>query len=148
MQLRCKACKCFDRPRLLLILLLPMFGATGVGQISVQNKTSATVPIDRAWVIYQTACQVVAEQFHVRRPTDLQVPFTLNVGSTESGVQYDSGAGRYEINLSTWSENTFAFAALRLTLQRLSSLHRGSELLTETLKRADRKLPWVASRRQ
>jgi hypothetical protein len=143
-----KAWKRFYRRPVLLIFLLPMVGSPGLGQISLQNKTSASVPMDRAWVIYQTACQVVAEQFHVRHPSDLRVPFTLNVGSTESGVQYDSGAARYEINLTAWSENTFAFASLRLTLQRLTSLHRGNELLAETLKRSGRKLPLDVSRPQ
>jgi len=113
-----------------------------------QSKTPESGPMDRAWVIYQTACQVVAEQFHVRRPSDLQVPLKLNIGDGDAGFRYDSGSGRYEINLTTWNENSFAFAALRLALQRVTALQKGRDLLRDTLKRSERKLLLNASRRR
>jgi hypothetical protein len=124
------------------ILILMFVGPpSAAGQISIENRTSAPVPPDRAWVIYQTACQVVADHYHIKDPVQLQVPFKLKVGMGETNVVYDEGAGVYRINLSEWGDTRFAFAALRLTLQRLITLESRREMLIETLSRAERKLP-------
>jgi hypothetical protein len=131
----------FGATHILVVLSVLLTAGTSPGQISIENHRSVPVPEDRAWVIYQSTCQVVAERFHVKKASELQVPFRLVVGSTDSGVLYDEGAALYEIHLRNWGDTEFAFAALRLTLQRLVSAQSRRELLRETLARAERKLP-------
>jgi hypothetical protein len=136
-----RKCTTYTLRHLRAVLLVLLAVGTAKGQISIDNRSSTPVPRDRAWVIYQTTCQVVADRFHVKDSIQLQVPFHLNVGSEESNVLYDEGAGTYQINLSEWGDTKFAFAALRLTLQRLVTLESRREMLLETLARAERKLP-------
>lgn len=124
-----------------IILSLLLISGSSHAQLSIENHTSSQVPEQRAWVIYQSTCQVVAEQFHVKNPAELQVPVKLTVGSSESRVLYDEGAGLFEIQLKGWSDTEFAFASLRLTLQQLVSSRTRRDLLFESLARAQRKLP-------
>jgi hypothetical protein len=131
----------FGATYILVVLSVLLTAGTSPGQISIENHRSVPVPEGRAWVIYQSTCQVVAERFHVKKASELQVPFRLVVGTTDSGVLYDEGAALYQIHLRNWSDTEFAFAALRLTLQRLLSAQSRRELLRETLARAERKLP-------
>jgi len=132
--------------QLLVVLSLSMATETAAGQISIEDRSSKPIPRDRAWVIYQTTCQVVAERFHVNDPIRLQVPFKLNVGVEVNNVLYDEGTGIYQINLSEWGDTKFAFAALRLTLQKLATLQSRREMLMEVLTRAERKLPLDSSK--
>jgi len=124
-----------------MVLSLLLTAEISSAQMSVENRSFVQVPEDRAWVIYQSTCQVVAERFHVKNPADLQVPFRLVVGTTDSGVLYDEGAALYQIHLRDWGDTEFAFAVLRLTLQRLVTSQSRRKLLLEALARAERKLP-------
>src|ERR1700751_1161170 len=106
-------------------------------QLTIINPKHLDVPEDRARVLLIEASRVVADEFHVRNPSDLEYPLLLVLGEKDEGYGTDN-EGKVTLYLQVWNESKFLDAATRLAIQNLANHKRLQRLAKEVLLRSDR----------
>ena len=111
-----------------------------LGQIAVQNPNNLPLPGSRPQVIFRTACQVVAEEFHVVDPAKLDFPLTLVLGQPFRYTADDQNQV-YTIYLDRWDDALFTSSAVMLASHRVVTIDRYKKMVVEALRRASRVNP-------
>jgi hypothetical protein len=109
-------------------------------QLTIVNSKHLDFPEDTARVLLVETSRVVANEFRVRNPSDVEYPLSLVLGEKEEGYGTDS-EGKVTLFLQVWSESKFVDAAVRLAIQSLADHKRVQRLSKEVLLRSDRSLP-------
>jgi hypothetical protein len=130
--------KKLHRVALPCLLILLSLNSASHAQLSVVNPNHIEMPLERAMVILNTACLVVADEFHQRNASDLHFQTVLVLGNSEEHYQVDEKKGIYTVYLRQWDERKFATLAMRFCVQRLASSVREDHLVQEILRRTDR----------
>jgi hypothetical protein len=116
----------------LLLCLAPSFTRA---QVTVVHNG---VQVDEAKVkvLFNTACRVVTEEFHLPGPVDALFRVTLVLGDANDTVIGDELHKTYFIYMQRWDEVQFATAASRLALQHMVSQDRKTKIVEEILRRS------------
>jgi hypothetical protein len=109
-------------------------------QVTISNPQHLQVPEDKVQILFRTACQVVAEEFHVHRSA-LEFPLTLVLGDSKERFTEDEEHQAYTIYLHHWDEARFAVSALRLANLRLVPPSLRNRMALEILKRSNQIAP-------
>jgi hypothetical protein len=104
-------------------------------QVTVIHN-GAQVEETQVKVLFNTACRVVAEEFHLPNPEDALFRVTLVLGDTKDTVIGDELHKTYFIYMQRWDEVQFATSASRLALQHMVSQERKTRMVAEILRRA------------
>lgn len=128
------------RVALSCVLILLGINSAVHAQLSIVNPKHLEIPTDRANVILNTACLVVAEEFH-QRASDLRFQTVLILGDKEERYQVDEQKGIFTLYLRQWDERKFATLAMRFCVQRLATSSRTDNLVKEILRRTERIAP-------
>ena len=123
-----------------LVLLLPATSSLGIAQLTITNPKHLDLPEPRARVLLSETCRVVANEFHVHDPSDLEYSLTLVLGEKDEGYGIDN-EGKVTLYLQQWSESKFIDEATRLAVQSLANRDRVQRLAKEILRRSNRILP-------
>ena len=123
-----------------LVLLLPATTSLGFAQLTITNPKHLDLPEHRARVLLIETCRVVANEFHVHNPSDLEYSLTLVLGEKDEGYGIDN-EGKVTLYLQQWSKNKFVDEATRLAVQSLANCERVQRLAREILRRSNRVLP-------
>jgi hypothetical protein len=122
----------------LSILFLLVIGACSCrAQLQVENGDHVGFPDQRAQIIFNTACRVVGEEFHLKRAALPAFPLTLVLGSSEDRYQDNHDAGIYRIELKSWDEKKFAVGVMRLAIERMVGREQRDRLLRQILTRSN-----------
>jgi hypothetical protein len=116
----------------LLLCLAPSFTRAQVTVV----RNGAQVDEAKVKVLFNTACRVVAEEFHLPNLGDALFHVTLVLGDAKDTVIGDELHKTYFIYMQRWDEVQFATAASRLALQHLVSQERKTRMVAEILRRA------------
>jgi hypothetical protein len=122
------------------LLLLLTTHCSGLAQLTIANPKHLDVPQERARVLLIETCRVVAREFHVRNPSDIEYSLTLVIGEKDEGYGIDK-QGNITLYLQQWSDWKFVVWATRLAIQSLANHDRQDRLAKEILRRAERTLP-------
>jgi len=111
--------------------------------VEIVNPKHLNVPNDTVKVLMSTACQVVAEDSHLRNECDAPYSLKLVLGEQEERYGIDQH-GKAIIYLSRWDDLKFAYTAISVAIQRA---HPGrlQRLVAETLRRSSRITPVTAN---
>ena len=112
----------------------------GIAQLTITNPKHLDLPEPRARVLLSETCRVVANEFHVHNPSDLEYSLTLVLGEKDEGYGIDN-EGKVTLYLQQWSESKFIDEATRLAVQSLANRDRVQRLAKEILRRSNRILP-------
>src|ERR1700730_1045731 len=123
-----------------MVLLLPATSSLGIAQLTITNPKHLDLPEHRARVLLSETCRVVANEFHVHDPSDLEYSLTLVLGEKDEGYGIDN-EGKVTLYLQQWSKNKFVDEATRLAVQSLANCERVQRLAREILRRSNRVLP-------
>ena len=104
-------------------------------------KNGTNVDENKVNLLFNTACRVVAEEFHMTNPSNPLFRVTLILGDSNERVVGDELNRTYFIYMNQWNEVLFATSASRLALQHLVSQERKARMVTEILRRANRIAP-------
>lgn len=107
--------------------------------VIIQNGIA--VPEDRVHAIYSATCRVVADEFQLKRSSDLRFPITLVLGDKNERVIGDELHQTYFIYMDRWNEALFAASTSRLALQHMLTQERKTKIVAEILRRAHRSAP-------
>lgn len=116
-------------------LLLCWTASFARAQVTVV-KNGSQVDEAKVKVLFNTACRVVAEEFHLPTPVDAQFRVTLVPGEGTDRVIGDELHKTYFIYMQRWDEVQFATSASRLALQHMVSQERKTRMVAEILRRA------------
>jgi hypothetical protein len=120
------------------VAMVLLSASSARAQLSVVNPGDMDVPQARAEILYQQACRIVAEQFHVHDRAQIEVPLTLQIGENEQDLsRVDEQTGAYVVHMSHWNESAFVSRVITLCLFRLLSDSRRLKLLAKARARAD-----------
>jgi len=123
-----------------LLLFLPATCALGIAQLTIINPKHLDLPEHRARVLLTETRRVVANEFHVHNPSDLEYSLTLVLGEKDEGYGIDN-EGKVTLYLQQWSESKFVDEATRLAVHSLANRERVQRLAKEILRRSNRILP-------
>jgi hypothetical protein len=101
-------------------------------------KNGTDVDQNKVKVLFNTACRVVAEEFHMTNPSSPLFRVTLVLGDSNERLIGDELNHTYFIYMNQRNEVLFATSASRLALQHLVSQERKARIVTEILRRANR----------
>jgi hypothetical protein len=93
--------------------LLFLISKLSMAQIGVENPSHLEFPQQRAQLLQQIICRVVAEELHVRSPK-ADLPVTLVLGQAEERIGVDQDGIPSKIYLHRWNEATFAISDMQL----------------------------------
>jgi hypothetical protein len=124
----------------LLGVLLALLASPASAQVTIV-KNGVTVPEEKAQILFNMTCRVVAEEFHLPEPTAARFPVTLVLGDSNERVLGDELNQTYFIYMNRWDDVQFTTSASRLALQHLISKERKAKLVVEILQRAERVAP-------
>jgi hypothetical protein len=113
-----------------LLLVSPV-----LAQVTIRNPDHLPVPAQEVQVLFNTTCQVVAHEFHVRRG-DVDLPIVLVLGDPDERYAYDEERQLYTIYLYRWNEAQFALSSMRLAIQHMVTQTRRDRMVMEILKRS------------
>lgn len=118
-----------------MLFLLLLTACPVLAQVHIQNPKHLPVPEEKAQVIFNTACRVVADEFHVPHS---QLAFSLVLVLGEESQRYTANeeTGTYAVYLRQWDPVQFADSAMRLAVQRLVPPQRRNRMLTAILFRS------------
>jgi len=111
--------------------------STGAAQITVV-RNGVDVREEKISLLLAVACDVVAEEFRLSRPSDALFPVTLVLGDPNERVIGDELHQVYFIYMNRWNEAQFATSASRLAMQHMVSQERKTKMVAEILRRANR----------
>jgi hypothetical protein len=126
---------------LILGLLLLLRLAPGFAQVTIRSDRALPVPEPRIQLLFETTCQVVAEEFHV----DVKIvrySLTLVLGA-ESDLYSENGlAGDRVVYMKEWSETKFTATVMVLAIRKVTQdTNHYRYLLSRTLNRAGKISP-------
>ena|ERR1700675_1253912 len=101
-------------------------------------KNGTKVDENKVNLLFNTACRVVADEFHMTNPSSPLFRVTLVLGDSNERVIGDELNRTYFIYMDHWNEVLFATSASRLALQHLVSQERKARMVTEILRRTNR----------
>jgi hypothetical protein len=112
-------------------------------EVEIVNPKHLNLPNDTVKVLMSTACQVVAEDSHLKDECDAPYSLKLVLGAQEERYGIDP-QGRAIVYLSRWDDSRFAYTVVQLAMQRA---HPGrlQRLVAETLHRSSRVAPISAN---
>jgi hypothetical protein len=119
-----------------VVLLVTLFCLGANGQLRIQAPKGTAVPQQKAVLLFNVACQVVAKEFRLRDSSGVEVPVTLVLGEGRDGVVGDEARQVFTIYMSRWDETLFATSVSRIALQHLLSGDRKAGIVREILRRA------------
>jgi len=114
-------------------------------QVTIQNPQHLEIPEQRAQVLHNIVCRVVAEDFHIRE-SNVQGPVTVVLGERQEHIVADEFNGVYTIYLEHWDETTFASSDVRLTILRMAFRNHSEQMAREVIRRVDLLFPLSADR--
>jgi hypothetical protein len=120
-----------------VVLLVTLFCLGANGQLRIEASNVTAVPQQKAVLLFDVACQVVAKEFRLRHSSEVEVPVTLVLGEDRDGVVGDESQQVFTIYMSRWDETLFATSVSRIALQHLLSGKRKAEIVREILRRAN-----------
>jgi len=121
-----------------VVVMILLSGTRARAQLDVVNPDSIDIPQARAEILYQQACRIVAEQFHVHKRAQIEFPVTLRIGEDEEDLtRVDSSAGAYVVHITSWNESAFVSRVITLCLFRLLPDSRRRQLIAQARGRAD-----------
>ena len=110
-------------------------------QLTVKNPDHLTFPEDRAQVIFNTACRVVAARIHVRKGSKIDFPLVVVMGDPHERYTADLTTHVFTIYLDHWDESQFAASSMGLAIQLLIPQDQRVKIVTEILQRSGQVLP-------
>ena len=116
-------------------------------QLTISNPQHLDVPEQRARVVWTMTFRVVARELRLRDVSTAEFPAVLVLGVKDEHYTEDEH-GVFTIYLDRWNETRFAFAAMRLAVQRLVAREIGNKMLREIVKRSDQIAPVTAKELQ
>jgi hypothetical protein len=126
-----------DAVLLEVVLALMLCAASPAsGQVTILNN-GMQINETKVNRLFNTACRVVAEEFHLGGPTALAFPVTLVLGDPNERVIGDELNRTYFIYMGRWDEVQFATSVSRLALQHMVSQERKTRIVAEILRRAN-----------
>src|SRR5271169_4378450 len=124
-----------------LLAALLSLSSVGFAQLSIVNPKHLDIPDEMASVLLNTACQVVAEEFHQHDASELQFRMVLVLGDEEEHYTVEEKKRVYTLYLKQWDEDKFATLAMRLCVQRLATSSHETRLVKEILRRTEKITP-------
>jgi hypothetical protein len=115
------------------------------GQLRIQVQPGLGVPQEKATLLFNVTCRVVAEEFRLRDASEVQVPVTLVLGANRDGVVGDETNQVFTVYMSRWDDTLFATSVSRIALQHLLSRDRKARIVRESLRRASLAAPISAA---
>ena len=106
------------------------------GQVRIEGDHTPEISQEQVTLLFNATFRVVAEEFRLRGPSEVQVPVTLVLGSTHEGVVGDETSQTFTIYMSQWDETMFVTSVSRIALQHLLSHERKAKIVMESLRRA------------
>jgi hypothetical protein len=129
------------RPLFLWGCCVALVGSSAaLAQITVKNPANVPVPDNKPLVLFREACRVVAEEFHVPEPAELDFPLILVLGEPFRYTADDENQV-YTIYLDHWDDTLFASSAVMLASHRVVTRERYRRMVVETVRRANRVSP-------
>jgi hypothetical protein len=122
------------------IVLVLLMTVRGDAQVAIV-RNGEEVPDQKVNILFDSACRVIAKEFHVRDASQFGFKVTLVLGDADERIQGDELTHVYFVYMNHWNDVKFATAASRLALQHLVSQERKTKLVSEILRRAEREAP-------
>jgi hypothetical protein len=118
-------------------LLAVLLSTSARGQVRLESHAGIEAPKERAAILFEVTCRVVAEEFHLRDASEVRVPVTLVLGESREGVVGDETNQVFTIYMPRWDETMFVTSVSRIALQHLLSRDRKARIVSESLQRAN-----------
>jgi len=106
-----------------------------LAQITVKNPGNVPLPDSKLQAMFRTARQVVAEEFHIKDPANLDFPLTLVLGQPFRYTADDENQ-QYTIYLDRWDDTLFISSVVMLASHRAVTKERYQKMVVEVLRRA------------
>jgi hypothetical protein len=129
--------------QLLATALVLLGSVVSTAQIMIDNPQHLDIPEQRAQVLHNIICRVVAEEFHIRGGK-VEGPVVLILGEQKEQSTADEFNRVYTIYLERWDEATFAISDIRLAVQRMVFRNHWERMAREVVRRAEQVSPVVA----
>ena len=126
-------------------LFVMAVGPSSRAQLAIENPGHLQVPEQKASLLLNTACRVVAEKFRISNPADHLLSLKLVLGSKDEHYIADADKDAYTLFLERWDENKFTLAVTNLAIQRFVVHDRLASLVSEILRRSDQVAPVAAA---
>jgi hypothetical protein len=107
-----------------------LFTSFAHGQVTIL-RNGTQVNETKVNLLFNIACRVVAEEFHLGGPTAVSFPVTLVLGDPNERVIGDELNRTYFVYMGRWDEAQFATSVSRLALQHLVSQDRKTRIVAE-----------------
>ncbi len=130
--------------RCVVLAALLSFMAAGPysqAQLVIENPGHLQVPEQKASLLLNTACRVVAEKFRISNPADHLLSLKLVLGSKDEHYTADADKDAYTLFLESWDESKFTIAVTNLAIQRLVIHDRLPSIVAEVLQRTAQVAP-------
>ncbi len=122
-------------------LLVMVAGHFSPAQLAIENPGHLQVPEQKASLLLNTACRVVAEKFRISNPADHLLSLKLVLGSKDEHYTADTDKDAYTLFLEHWDEKKFTVAVTNLAIQRLVIHDRLPSIVAEVLQRTAQVAP-------
>ena len=109
--------------------------SAALAQIAVRNPNHLPLPDNKPQAMFRAACQVVAEEFHVRDPAKLDFPLVLVLGEPFRYTADDENQV-YTVYLDRWDDTLFTSSVVMLASHRVVTRERYRKMVVEVLRRA------------
>lgn len=126
---------------LAVLMFLVIAGPSSQAQLAIENPRHLQVPEQKASLLLNTACRVVAEKFRLSNQGDHLLSLKLVLGSKDEHYTADADKDAYTLFLERWDESKFAEAVTDLAIQRLVVRDHLVSLVTEVLRRSAQVTP-------
>jgi hypothetical protein len=106
-------------------------------QVTIKDPDHLQVPEPMVEALFHSTCQVVAQEFHVRR-TDVDFPLVLVLGDPRERYTSDEDDQLYTVYLYRWNDAQFALSSMRLAIEHMVTQTRRDRVVREILKRSNK----------
>ena len=110
-------------------------------QLTVKNPDHLYFPEDRAQVIFNTACSVVATRLRAPKGSTINFPLVVVMGDKNERYTANLESRIFTIYMDHWDETQFAASSMGLAIQLLIPQDQRVKIVREILRRSDRVLP-------
>jgi len=117
-----------------------LVSSSSLAQVLIQNPQRLEISEQRAQLLHNIVCRVVAEEFHVHE-NKVQGQVTVVLGEPAEHSAADEIDGVYKIYLEHWDEANFAISDMRLAVQRMVFRHHWERMAREVIRRVDLTTP-------
>ena len=121
----------------ILLTILLSSSCQVLAQVTIKNPDHLELPEQQVLVLFRSTCQVVAQEFHVRRE-DVDFPLVLVLGDRKERYVSDEEHELYSVYLYQWNEPQFALSTMRLAIEHMVTRTRRDRMVMEILKRSGR----------